>query len=126
MALGWPDGDDGELRAERVSGADRLQPAQLVDAWRAEAGHVEQQTPDEQAHEERRRMPAAGDQSAVHRLPRRLAVDVKRLRVEAPREFEDLVFADRVLAEIEDFAGAEIFQVPHAVGFSSRRRPRSV
>src|SRR2546427_12803321 len=40
-------------------------------------------------------------------------IDMERLRVEAAGEVEDLLLADGLLAELEDLAFAEVFQVSH-------------
>jgi len=38
---------------------------------------------------------------------------MKRLRVEAAGEVEDLLLADRLLSQLEDLAFAEVLQVSH-------------
>ena len=67
----------------------------------------------EHPHEEPGRMPAARDQTSIDRPFGRLFIDVKRLRIELPREGNDLVGADAPPAQVEAFTDFEVFEVPH-------------
>ena len=65
----------------------------------------------EKPHHQRRGVPAAGDQPAEIAVRRRRGISMHRLRVVAPREFEDLVLADRNHAALEHRAGRIILEI---------------
>src|ERR1051326_3231241 len=77
---------------ERVARTHRLEPAQLVDARRADAAVREHARLPEEAERERRGVKAARDQSAEHALRGGGDVDVEGLGIELQREVDDLRF----------------------------------
>src|SRR5882672_7773009 len=131
-AVGVLGGGSGPHHAEacpkRVSRPHRLEPAELVDTARSEARHVMKERAHEQAHEERGRVPAAGDQAAVDRGLGRFPVYVERLRIETAGEVQDLLLADGFFTQLEHLAFLEVFQMAHRQPpppiISSYPRPR--
>ena len=115
MLGGAPRREDRQASPQRIPGPYGLLPAHLVDAAGSHAGDVVEQTAHEQAHEEGGRVPAARDQPSIDRSLGGFRIDMKRLRVEAAGEVEDLLLADRLLAELEDLAFVEVFQVSHRI-----------
>ena len=105
--------DDAHAAGEDVAGAHRPGPAQALDPRRAEAGRAVEDPVDEQAHEHRRRVPAARGQAAEGARVGGLLVDVKRLRVVAPGELEDLLPCDLIGAELRLLADLEVLPVLH-------------
>ena len=86
--------DDRRPQPDGVAGAQRDLPAQLVHPRRAEAGDPGQVVVGEQPHRQPRRVPPAPDQPPVRPAGRELGIDVDRLRVEPPREPENVLLAD--------------------------------
>ena len=97
--------------ADRLAGKDRLQPFEIFNAGRTQTGRVKHVRVAHHAHHQRNGMPAAGDQAAVHRNPRRRFVDVEWLRIELFRKGDDLVFVDALLANLTHFTDLEILPV---------------
>lgn len=95
---------------QRVAGAHRLQPAQLVEAGRSQARRRRQVVQRVQPHHQAAGVPAAGDEAAERpaRSDRRIGVD--RLRIEAAREFEHLFFAHRCGAQFVHRSGHIVFE----------------
>src|SRR5438552_18798018 len=91
IVLGRPGLDDPAPSGEHVAGADGNEPAQLLDAGRADARAVEQDIADEEPHVDRGAVPAARDETAERPLGSRLGVDVEGLRVVAARGLADLL-----------------------------------
>ena len=79
---------------------------------------------DVEAHPHRAGVPAARDQAAEDGLLRGLGVDVERLRVELPREVDDLVLGDGAAAELEHLAGLEVLEVRSGMGAAYGYRAR--
>jgi hypothetical protein len=71
---------DLTLHGERVAGADRERPAELVEAGRDDASCRLQVALDQQAHGDGRGVPAAGRQPAKQRVPGGLLVEMGRRR----------------------------------------------
>src|SRR6266850_2627324 len=110
-AGGGADFERGALRADGIARTHRLQPFEIVDAGRPQAGRVEHVGIAHHAHHQRNGMPAAGDQAAVYRGLRRCFVDMEWLRIELLRKGDDLVLVDALLADLMHFTDLEIFPV---------------
>src|SRR5690606_14852239 len=96
---------------QAVAGAHGPRPAHLVDAGRPHARYRRDEMVDEQAHHDAAGHPPAGDQPPVDRFAGGLPVDMEGLRIVAPRELDDLLLGDEVIAELDDFTGSEILEV---------------
>ena len=105
-------GDSG-AGGQHIAGAHRVRPADFVDAGRAHAGAVAQQTVDEKPHEQRNGVPTAGDQPAIDRTRRGRFVDVEGLGVEHAREGDDFIAGDGALSEVEFLSRCEVLQIAH-------------
>src|SRR5581483_4153796 len=103
-----------EAHAHLVARPHGPEPAQLVDAWRAEARAPVHEALDGQALDDRRRVPAARDEAAEGRASRRLVVQVEGLRVELAREGDDLLAGHDASSELGYHAGPEVLEVEHA------------
>src|SRR5215471_7117867 len=105
--------EDGQPRAEGVTGTDGLHPAQLVDAGRAHAGGVLEEAVVEEAHQGAARVPAAGDEPAPDAGLGRLLVGVEGLRVELASEAQHALPVHGVGAELDDFPRLHVIPVAH-------------
>jgi Group II intron, maturase-specific domain len=90
-----------ESSCERVAWTHWLEPAQIVDAWRAQALARADHGVDQQPHVDRRRVPAAGDEATVDRAARSLRVGVHWLRVIRAGELNDAFGGERKAAQFE-------------------------
>src|SRR5262245_24828857 len=95
---------------EYVTGPGRVRPGELSSEanepardWQA-AGH-------QMAHPDGRDVPSARQEPTKHALLRGLAVQVKWLRIELPRERRDLSLVERVRCAGEALSHVEIVQV---------------
>jgi hypothetical protein len=103
-----------------VAGAHRGQPAQLVEARRADARFGKDAALDEQPEAHRDRLEAAGDEPAVGRVGGGVGVEVEGLRVVAEGEVDDLGLGEGEAAAHEAVAGLQVVQVAGVHGVSPR------
>src|SRR5207237_698297 len=103
--------EHGESPMQGIARSDWFEPAQVVDAWRAETVAVANHRIDEQAHVPGRRVPATGNQSAINRLARRIRIGVHRLRVVLARKVDDALGGELDVAQIDGQPLEEIFKV---------------
>src|SRR5207245_2129651 len=90
---------------QRVARSDRLQPAQLFDAWRADTLGPADQAVNQQPHVGRGGVPATRDQAAVDRGARLLRIRVHRLWVVRTGKSYDAGACKFVTAELDALAG---------------------
>ena len=103
--------EHGESPMQGIARSDWFEPAQVVDAWRAETVAVANHRIDEQAHVPGRGVPATGNQSAINRLARRIRIGVHRLRVVLARKVDDALGGELDVAQIDGQPLGEIFKV---------------
>lgn len=65
----------------------------------------------EKPHRQRTRMPTAGDETSERGQLGPVGVDVKRLRIEAPREGNDIILLDRDAAAAMNVAFDVVLEV---------------
>ena len=104
-------GRDSEPHRQFIAGKNRLVPAQLVAAGRAEIRNLRQIDFGVDTHHQRRGMPAAGDHAAVNTIFRGFFIDVIRERHIALAEFDYFFFVDRDGTEFVNGAGHVVFEV---------------
>src|SRR5439155_19790562 len=110
-AVREPGGEHLDLSGQRIGRSYGSRPVQLLHSRRAKAAGLRDQVAYQQAHEERARVPAAGDQPAVDREARRIGIEVHRLRVVLLRKSDDVRLADLNATELDDLADAEILEI---------------
>jgi len=94
-----------------IAGPHRREPAQFVNARRADARLQEHPALDEQPEAQRQGLEAAGDQAAIRRRRRRANVEVKGLRVVAPGKVDDLCLGQRQAIGGKYLAQCEVVEV---------------
>src|SRR5579883_13489 len=103
--------DHFELGVQRVAGTHRAQPAQFIEPGRPHARSTEYAGFQDHAEPDRERLKAAGDESSIVALARRLDVDVKGLRVIGERKADDHALGERDAARRKSFADGEIVEI---------------
>jgi hypothetical protein len=117
---------------EPVARAHRPRPAELVEARADDAPGQRRALGREQAHRQRRRVPAAGGKAAEDRVFGRFVVEVKGLRVERRGEAADRLGVHRDLAGPVGLARREVLKIelvargPRRVRHSTRSRRHPV
>src|SRR5688500_12586500 len=99
---------------QRVAGPHRLEPADVVDARRAQAHRLVDVALDHQPHADRAGLPATRDQPAERALLGLFRVGMKRLRVVLLAEAHDLGLGKGMAPELGALAELEVFPVLHA------------
>jgi hypothetical protein len=94
LAFHGPRFEHDAAHVQGVAGAYRLDPADVLQAGRAEAGGVEQVGVAHHAHGQRTGMPAAGAEAAEQAVLAGFLGEVEGLRVELAGEVHDLLGAD--------------------------------
>src|SRR5262245_4080206 len=109
-----------DLEVKLVSRADGKRPAELVEAGADDAARGPELALDEQAHGERRGVPAARREPAENRAARRLLIEMERLGVEFSGETLDLLLLDPHAPGAVFLPGGEILQIffGHARAYS--------
>src|SRR5688572_15423790 len=110
---GRPRFNHGAAVGEGVARTHRLEPADAVDARRAEAGGLAQVAFHHQAHADRAGMPAARNQAAEHRFAGGRRVGMEWLRIELAAEGQDLLFRKAVAAHLGAVPDTEVFPPNH-------------
>jgi hypothetical protein len=107
----WADLHHLAAEVQDILGADGRGPAQLVHAGPDDAARDRQPALDEQAHGQRRRVPAACRQAAEQRALRGCVVQMERLGVKLGREPADDVGIDGQGARAENLAGLHVVEM---------------
>src|SRR5579863_3781810 len=103
--------ENGGSQAQPVAGANRAQPAQLIDAGRSEARSLRQVVIDKHAHHQSAGVPAAGNEAAEGSARRGFGIDMKILRVEAFCELDDFGFFYLRGSEFLDGSRDVVFEI---------------
>jgi hypothetical protein len=109
-----------EAHAQLIARTHRQQPLQLLHARRTEAGRAMQIAVAHHAHRHRSGVPAAGNEAAEHRRPRRRLVEVEGLRIELRGKPHDVVFLHDGRSEFADLPFAKVLPVEQGLAVDRR------
>src|SRR5215217_3048650 len=106
-------GEDLEARGERISGAHRPQPAQLVQSRGAQARRLAQEVLHRELVADGSGVPTTGDEAAEDAFPTSLVTQVEGLQIKLFREGDDLLPGDHVRPGLTRLTGLEVVEVAH-------------
>jgi hypothetical protein len=102
--------DNLSLEMERIAGAHRRHPAQLVDAHPYQGMRTERPDLDGQVHGDRSRMPSGSRETFEWRFRRRGFVQMHRLRIVFRGETFDVAFGDLHASALETHPQRQIVE----------------
>src|SRR5437762_5142692 len=94
-----------------ITGPDRLRPAQFVHRQTDRAADWFEFSSDEETHAHGGRVPSARGEFLEDALPGSVSIEMKRLRIELPREIEDTLFRDLDRVRAKAIAHLQILEI---------------